>query len=735
MSGPNHMPGYTSNGPIHQNQFLATEKIEPRKYQLKIASQCVGKNSLVVLPTGLGKTIIAVLLAAETLKLYPSNSKIIIMAPTRPLINQHYDTFAEFLTIPESKFCVLTGKISPGDRPHEFKNNRILFFTPQTLRNDIVSERYFLKDVCLMIFDEAHHASGEYPYTYLADIYTEQNPDGIILGLTASPGAQKEKIAELCDNLHIESDNIHIRVRKDRDVKNYIKSMDIYKIGVNLSPLMQDARKLINILLEERLQFLARMGFIQVKATNLHEKIIRKDLLELNRTLVSRINGSGDKTGVYKSLSVNAQGLILFHMLELVEQQGLDVLLLFMEKLKRETKKKNCSKAKRVLASDGRMRKMYIEFKKREEFNPKKLVHPKYQVLRNILLDEFKKNPNSRVLVFVKLRASVRNIVEKFRSIELIKAVRFVGQATKSEKDKGLSQKEQLEILDKFKQGVYNVLVSTNVAEEGLDIAECDLVIFYDVVASEIRLIQRKGRTARHREGKVIILYCRDTNDEIYLRIALNRLRRMQKNLKQPDTKQFKDITKIQSSTRIKKGKIPKNSKKKKNIKIKTQSNLTNFTNKKKRQEYTKLLQEERTKTNETKAKIKISSKLDMKYGLRTMLNTKRIPFAVHETDFHIILYNRVLMQIFDPRTFAPVKITAIKTHLKDQFELILFIFDFIGFKETFANEKKLLQQKLVKFGKENNIQLINIDQPQELLFIINNIRNVEHQKQKRVEK
>ena len=84
----------------------------------------------------------------------------------------------------------------------------------------------------------------------------------------------------------------------------------------------------------------------------------------------------------------------------------------------------------------------------------------------------------------------------------------------------------------KLKQGNYNVLVSTNVGEEGLDIAECDLVVFYDVVASEIRLIQRKGRTARHREGKVIILYCKGTHDEIYLRIAFNKLKKMNVNLK-----------------------------------------------------------------------------------------------------------------------------------------------------------------------------------------------------------
>jgi Fanconi anemia group M protein len=132
------------------------------------------------------------------------------------------------------------------------------------------------------------------------------------------------------------------------------------------------------------------------------------------------------------------------------------------------------------------------------------------------------------------LRDSVKNIVKKLKTSnsEIIKPARFVGQATKSKDDKGLSQKNQLEILEQFKQGQCNILVSTNVGEEGLDIAECDLVIFYDVVASEIRFIQRKGRTARHREGKVIILYCKDTHDEIYMHIALSKLSKMNVNLK-----------------------------------------------------------------------------------------------------------------------------------------------------------------------------------------------------------
>ncbi len=678
-----------------ENMFLKTENLEFRQYQLAIANKCVSKNSLVVLPTGLGKTIVAVLIAAKTLEISPPNSKIIVMAPTRPLINQHYDTFLDFLTVPESKFCVLTGKNSPEVRPTEFLDHQILFFTPQTLRNDIVSKKYDLKNVCLMIFDEAHHASGDYPYNILAEQYIEQNPDGTILALTASPGASKEKITELCKALYIPPDNIHIRIRKDFDVKNYIKAMDIYKIGVNLTSLMEAVRKILFTILEECLQYLSRLGFISIKSPQLHQKIIRKDLLELNRKLVSIISGEGDKTGAYKGLSVNAQGLILFHMLELVEQQGLDVLLNYLEKLMQDARKRNSSKANRILASDSRIRRMHLELLKRNDCEPNILIHPKFLILKNILLDELTKNPDSRILVFVKLRASVKNIVKRLKTYEKIRAIRFVGQTTKSKDDKGLTQTKQLEILKKFKKGEYNVLVGTNVAEEGLDIAECDLVIFYDVVASEIRLIQRKGRTARHREGKVIILYCRNTNDETYLLIALNRLKQMQSNLK----------------------KAPKNSIP--TEKDMTQSHLGKYINDKSKPQIKK---KKSTQTNLNESKIAISSKFPMKYGLRKDLSKENISFNIQKSDFHLILFNRILIQVLKPTEFLEAKLKGINSKLKNKFELIVFIFDFTEFHESFTNEKLLFKQKLLDFGSKQDFQIIPIDIPEELSFIVKNI-------------
>jgi len=706
-----------------KNKYLREEQIEHREYQLKIAQECASKNSLVVLPTGLGKTIIGVYVAAKILEQFPPKSKIIVLAPTRPLINQHYDSFRSLMTIPEEQFVVLTGKIPPEKRVDFFRENQIVFYTPQTLRNDLTNRKYTLESVCLIIFDEAHHASGDYAYTLIADEYMDQNPDGTILGLTASPGATKEKIKVLCKNLHVPLENIHTRTRKDVDVKTYLKPMDIYKIGVNLTELMEDSYVAVQGLLEERLQYLSQLGFLSVKADKLCTKVIRKDLLKLNAELVRLVQGDGDKTGVYSALSVNAQGLILFHMLELIEQQGLDVLLIYLTKVKQDARKKKSSKAVKILASDYRINQIFIELKKNEDYYPERLVHPKFYLLEKLLAQEFENNPPSRVLVFVKLRDSVKNITNKLKSRpdEIIKPTRFVGQSTKSKDDKGLSQKKQLEILELFKQGQYNVLVSTNVGEEGLDIAECDLVIFYDVVASEIRFIQRKGRTARHREGKVIILYCKDTHDEIYMHIALNKLKKMNINLKGgrqlktsynnsqtpietiPNARLIPEIPKISEVPLKEVNKINPNQK---------QGNLQSYFQK----------APSAKKENLLIAEIKISRSFSVKFGIRKKLQRDQIPFAIVKSIIHLNLFDRVIIQVIDPHQFEGDLLLKKITLLSKKYHLIVSVFDFIDFKQEFQEEERLLKQKINAWGKQNDLQAILIDNPEELYFIVKNI-------------
>ncbi|MEM4679246.1 MAG: ERCC4 domain-containing protein, partial [Candidatus Jordarchaeales archaeon] len=74
----------------------------------------------------------------------------------------------------------------------------------------------------------------------------------------------------------------------------------------------------------------------------------------------------------------------------------------------------------------------------------------------------------------------------------------------------------QAEVIEKFRRGEFKVLVATSVAEEGVDVSECDLVVFYDITPSAVRFVQRKGRTGRRRPGKVVFLITKGTMDEKY---------------------------------------------------------------------------------------------------------------------------------------------------------------------------------------------------------------------------
>ncbi len=664
--------------------FLKNEKIDHREYQLNIAKKCFGNNSLVVIPTGLGKTIIAIIIAAHTLENSPPHSKVVVLAPTRPLINQHHENFLKFMNIPSEKFNILTGQIEPNKRTYEFINNQVLFYIPQTLRNDIINNKYSLMNVCLVIFDEAHRAQGDYAYCQIADEYIEHNNDGIILGLTASPGSNKEKISVLCKNLHIPDSNIFLRTRDDKDVKEYIKPMKIWKVGVDMTDLMRLFHSALKNMIQERLNYLNSLGFIDSNKEQL-EIIYKKDLIKLNSDLLQIINGDGSKTGAYKALSVNAQILRLFHMLSLVESQGLDSLLSYLKSMKNQSSKKNASKALISLANNYEINKIFNELRQYNELDELLLIHPKFYICKQIILKELKVNPDTRILIFSKLRDSVATITSKLKKNSLIRPKRFVGQATKSSQDKGLSQKKQIEILNDFKEGKYNVLVSTNVAEEGLDIAECDLVIFYDVVASEIRLIQRKGRTARIREGKVFILYCRGTSDEIYLHISLNRLKKMHELLKNP--KKIHEIIKQKN--------------KNKHITISQNDNLDKYLS----------------------PIVKLSKNIPLFFGIRQFLRNSGIMFQISSCQYHIHIGKKLGIHIFPAR-----KITKLNSEglLKDwihefqsKFDLAVVIAEFLDFESMFEEDLNLIRHEISRIGDGYEIPVIFIGKQEELQKIL----------------
>jgi len=464
---------------------------------------------LVVIPTGLGKTIIALMLAVQRLSEIPG-SKVIFLAPTKPLVEQHYKSFLDLTILPTESLKTLTGVVAPEKRKEIWKNIKVAFMTPQVLQNDLISELYSVKDVSLIIFDECHRAVGEYAYCFIAKKYISTSKSSQILGLTASPGSSVEKITEIKQNLMIA--HLEIRTEKDSDVKPYVQNVDKEWIKIKLPVEFLEIKKILEENLKQCYKFLKENDLLQ--SFDL-KKITRTELLKVDKKIngrISTVRNDDEKFQMFYAKKLAANAIRLSHMVELVETQGISTLNDYFKKNDEKIKNNTANKSlKELFYNKGIKRVKELTL----ELLSKGIVHPKINKLKEILTDQLTNNHLSRILVFCHFRDSVNNIVKSFKDHEIVKVHKFVGQATRGS-DKGLTQKEQIQLLKDFKEGIYNTLIGTSVAEEGLDIEECDLVVFYDVVPSAIRSIQRRGRTGRKKEGKVYILMAEGTRDEGY---------------------------------------------------------------------------------------------------------------------------------------------------------------------------------------------------------------------------
>lgn len=502
--------------------MIKPNSIEAREYQQLILSTAIRGNSLVVLPTGLGKTSLATMVAAYRLTKFP-DSKILMMAPTRPLAMQHCQTFTRAMTLPSKGLQVLTGKVPPGEREKAWRDAKLIFATPQIVEHDIIAGRLALDSFSLVIFDESHRAVGNYPYGFIAGQYMRATKDPLILGLTASPGAEASRIEEVNNNLFIE--HVEIRSEGDSDVRPYVQPVEIEWRKLKLPETFIDIKRLLEGQLKELLLILKKHAFLPSV-----QSVGKRDLLRVQGQIRNSMRefGPNPPEHFYVCLVAQAAAFRLCHAIELLETQGLTSLDRYLSRLMRKARMPGCPRAVKLLAGAARVQQVYHIVRRLR----KRVEHPKIsesiRIIRNQLFDR----ANSRVMVFAHYRDSANKLVDAFRDLEGVKAVKFIGQADREEEE-GMTQREQAQILEKFREGEINVLVSTAVGEEGLDIPSVDLVLFYEAVPSEIRLIQRRGRTGRTRPGRAIVLLAKDTRDEAFYWSAVRKEQRMREALRE----------------------------------------------------------------------------------------------------------------------------------------------------------------------------------------------------------
>ena len=491
------------------HELLRRGAVEERAYQVNIAKACLGRPTLVVLPTGMGKTVVAAMVIAETLR--RKGGRILFLAPTKPLVEQHAASLRDVLVV--DRIALFTGEAtSPEERELLWRENKIVVSTPQVIRNDLRAERFTLEDVSLIVFDEAHRAVGDYAYVDVARAY-KAVPGRLALGMTASPGSSAEKILEVCSNLGITA--VEIRTEYDADVVPYVHGLAIQRVAVDAPDVAKDLRALLRTVFDEQVERLKKAGFLQGKP-----RPTLKDLLAAGDEARKALD-AGQKDGrLYGVITAQAIAMKANHAIGLAETQGLGALRSFFDRIEADAR----SKADVQFLKHAKVQEaMKVARGTSDE-------HPKINKTLWVVREQFLAKPDSKIIVFTHYRDTADRMTQEIAKLPGIRPVRFVGQSTRGE-DVGLSQKEQVEILERFRRGEVNVIVATSIGEEGLDIPQVDLVVFYEPVPSEIRTIQRRGRTGRSAAGRVVMLVTKDTRDEAYLYSARRKERKMHQEL------------------------------------------------------------------------------------------------------------------------------------------------------------------------------------------------------------
>ncbi len=466
-----------------EKKYVKKNSIEKRDYQINLANQAIEENCIVVLPTGLGKTAVALYAIAEYLS--KGTGGILFLAPTRVLVNQHYDFLKNNLTLDD--ISLVTGE-DPILKRTKLWNNSIVCATPEITRNDLIRGIVTPEQFNLVIFDEVHRTVGDYAYSGIAERFEDSSAR--LIGMTATLPSEKEKATEILTKLRISS--VAERTEDSPDVKPYTQETNTEWINVKLPPELKAIQKLLKLALDERYKVLRKNGIRLAEQQSLSALLrIRQFVLNQNR----------------RSAKPLFTGIRIHYALNILEAHGVTPFLKFCERAKA---KKGVGVKELFEIDPNFTRAIHLA----NEAQSRGIEHSKIPKLKEII-----ESVPGKALIFTSYRDSVDLIYNKLTELGISAGI-LIGKAG----DAGLKQKKQIETVQNFRDGLFRVLVATRVGEEGLDIAEVNQVIFYDNVPSSVRFVQRRGRTGRKDTGKLVVLIAKDTIDETYYWIGKRKM-------------------------------------------------------------------------------------------------------------------------------------------------------------------------------------------------------------------
>ncbi|XP_011942567.1 PREDICTED: Fanconi anemia group M protein isoform X3 [Cercocebus atys] len=470
-----------------------------RDYQLHISRAALFCNTLVCLPTGLGKTFIAAVVMYNFYRWFPSG-KVVFMAPTKPLVTQQIEACYQVMGIPQSHMAEMTGSTQAFTRKEIWCSKRVLFLTPQVMVNDLSRGACPAAEIKCLVIDEAHKALGNYAYCQVVRELVKYTNHFRILALSATPGSDIKAVQQVITNLLI--GQIELRSEDSPDILAYSYERKIEKLVVPLGEELAAIQKTYIQILESFAHSLIQRNVL-----------MRRDIPNLTKYQIIlardqfRKNPSPNIVGIQQGVIEGefAICISLYHGYELLQQMGMRSLYFFLCGIMDGTK--GMTRSKNELGRNEDFMKLYNHLECmfahtrstsadsvsaiQQGDKNKKFVysHPKLKKLEEVVIEHFKswnaentsekKRDETRVMIFSSFRDSVQEIAEMLSQHQpIIRVMTFVGHAS-GKSTKGFTQKEQLE-------------------------------------KSPIRLVQRMGRTGRKRQGRIVVILSEGREERIY---------------------------------------------------------------------------------------------------------------------------------------------------------------------------------------------------------------------------
>ncbi|XP_061424719.1 Fanconi anemia group M protein isoform X2 [Lethenteron reissneri] len=554
-----HLPGFdVTSGDI----WIYPTNFPVREYQYSIVQTALFNNTMVCLPTGLGKTFIAAVVMYNFYRWYPSG-KILFMAPTKPLVAQQMEACHNVMGISQEHMAEMTGSTMASNRQAIWAKKRLFFLTPHVMKNDLCSEACPAAAVKCLVVDEAHKAMGNYSYCQVVNQLVGYSRQFRVLALSATPGSDRQSVQQVLNNLLIS--RVELRSEDSPDILPYSHERVVEKIVVEPDEELSAIRVQYLKVLEVFMGRLSRIGAMprgDMASISKYQVLLARDHFRKNPPAHFPGSRMGAVEGDF-ALCVS-----LYHGFELLLHMGSRSLLLFLKSILDGGKEK--TRARNELSRNPDFMQLYqrldevfrqagstplntssilqptqasVFAERVVEPRPFVYSHPKLRKLEEVVLQHFQQwqqqqqqqqqktaaasdggtegstaVTDTRVMIFSSFRDSVQEIAEMLsRHHPLVRAMMFVGQSSSSGKaTRGFTQKEQVQVVKRFRHGGYNTLVATCVGEEGLDIGEVDLIVCFDAQKSPVRLVQRMGRTGRRRHGRIVVILAHGREERMY---------------------------------------------------------------------------------------------------------------------------------------------------------------------------------------------------------------------------